>query len=315
VTSPPAESHPPPGLSVAAVARRLGVAPATLRTWDRRYGLGPSAHTVGQHRRYTTTDVSRLDLMRRMVVSGVMPADAARVALAAEQHQLAAALAPEGGDRPVLVPDDGLPEPTPDGAAAVRGLTRAALALDGPRALQLLTDSVERRGVIWAWDRLLAPALRSIGRRWEDTGTGVEVEHLLSESAMAAMTSVTLRLRSTVSARPVLLATPEDELHSLPLFVVAAALAERRVATRVLGARVPKDALVAAIRRIGPGAVLLFSCQRDTGDLSRLVDLPAMRPAPLLLVGGPGWYGEVPAGFGRVHDLTGAVTRIATAAG
>src|SRR5690606_11779925 len=28
-----------PGLAVAAVARRLGVAPATLRTWDRRYGL------------------------------------------------------------------------------------------------------------------------------------------------------------------------------------------------------------------------------------------------------------------------------------
>ena len=28
-----------PRLTVAAVARRLGVAPATLRTWDRRYGL------------------------------------------------------------------------------------------------------------------------------------------------------------------------------------------------------------------------------------------------------------------------------------
>ncbi|MFM8693986.1 MAG: transposase, partial [Actinomycetota bacterium] len=25
-------------LTVASVARRLGVAPATLRTWDRRYG-------------------------------------------------------------------------------------------------------------------------------------------------------------------------------------------------------------------------------------------------------------------------------------
>ena len=30
------------GLGVAAVARRLGVAPATLRTWDRRYGVGPT---------------------------------------------------------------------------------------------------------------------------------------------------------------------------------------------------------------------------------------------------------------------------------
>lgn len=35
-----------PTLTVAAVARRLGIAPATLRTWDRRYGLGPSDHVV-----------------------------------------------------------------------------------------------------------------------------------------------------------------------------------------------------------------------------------------------------------------------------
>lgn len=53
-----------PLLSVAAVARRLGVAPATLRTWDRRYGLGPSGHTVGRHRKYGPRDVARLELMQ-----------------------------------------------------------------------------------------------------------------------------------------------------------------------------------------------------------------------------------------------------------
>ena len=73
-----------PGLSVAAVARRLGVAPATLRTWDRRYGLGPSAHEAGAHRRYGADDVTRLLVMRRLTLEGIAPADAARVALAGE---------------------------------------------------------------------------------------------------------------------------------------------------------------------------------------------------------------------------------------
>ena len=54
-------SEPP--LTVAAVARRLGVAPATLRTWDRRYGLGPSDHNSGQHRRYSTSDLAKLTLI------------------------------------------------------------------------------------------------------------------------------------------------------------------------------------------------------------------------------------------------------------
>ena len=63
-----------PGLTVSAVARRLGVAPATLRTWDRRYCLGPSQHAAGAHRRYSALDVARLERMRRLVLSGVPPA-------------------------------------------------------------------------------------------------------------------------------------------------------------------------------------------------------------------------------------------------
>lgn len=53
-----------PTLPVAAVARRVGVAPATLRTWDRRYGLGPSRHTDGKQRRYAPDDLARLEVMQ-----------------------------------------------------------------------------------------------------------------------------------------------------------------------------------------------------------------------------------------------------------
>src|SRR5215203_2780333 len=62
---PDGVSGPPdPRLTVAAVARRLGVAPATLRTWDRRYGLGPTLHTAGAHRRYSRADAARLAVER-----------------------------------------------------------------------------------------------------------------------------------------------------------------------------------------------------------------------------------------------------------
>ncbi|MFC6508140.1 MerR family transcriptional regulator [Promicromonospora citrea] len=80
-----------PGLAVAAVARRLGVAPATLRTWDRRYGLGPSGRTAGSHRRYTPDDVARLLVMRRLTLEGVAPVDAARAAVEADDTELASA--------------------------------------------------------------------------------------------------------------------------------------------------------------------------------------------------------------------------------
>ncbi|MEU8189790.1 MerR family transcriptional regulator, partial [Micromonospora carbonacea] len=65
-------------LSAGAVARRLGVAVTTLRTWHQRYGLGPSQHLPGHHRRYTPADLARLEIMRKLTAEGVTPAEAAR---------------------------------------------------------------------------------------------------------------------------------------------------------------------------------------------------------------------------------------------
>jgi MerR family transcriptional regulator, light-induced transcriptional regulator len=71
---------PATGLSAGEVARRLGIAATTVRSWDRRYGLGPSVRAPGRHRRYSQSDVARLELMRRLTIDGVTAAEAARVA-------------------------------------------------------------------------------------------------------------------------------------------------------------------------------------------------------------------------------------------
>jgi len=53
-----------PRLSVSGAARRLGIAPGTLRTWDRRYGIGPTGHTRGRHRLYSAADMARRSFSR-----------------------------------------------------------------------------------------------------------------------------------------------------------------------------------------------------------------------------------------------------------
>src|SRR6476620_9974618 len=63
------------GWPVGVVAERLGIAAPTLRSWDRRHGVGPSVRTSGNHRRYTELDIRRVELMSRLTAQGV-PAEA-----------------------------------------------------------------------------------------------------------------------------------------------------------------------------------------------------------------------------------------------
>jgi DNA-binding transcriptional MerR regulator len=52
------------------VARRAGVTTATLRAWEARYGLVPSARTAGGQRLYREADVGRVQAVRRLVGQG-----------------------------------------------------------------------------------------------------------------------------------------------------------------------------------------------------------------------------------------------------
>jgi hypothetical protein len=61
--------HPDePRRTVSAAARRLGVAPGTLRTWDRRYGVGPADHSCDRHGRYSAVDMARFEVMQHALV-------------------------------------------------------------------------------------------------------------------------------------------------------------------------------------------------------------------------------------------------------
>lgn len=330
-SAPSSASEGPLGLTVAAVARRIGVAPATLRTWDRRYGLGPSEHTAGEHRRYTAADIARLDLMRRLVQAGVPSSDAARRALAADVSAGAVEI-PDAAliiPAPAVVPDAddlGIAEVTsprgggpvvaiPGGTPAARGLARAAMGLDASACDAILAETLDRRGVAWTWEHLITPVMIGIGSKWENAGTHIEVEHLLTECVSTAMTMRAHALTSPINVAPVLLACAPEELHVLPLHALAAALAERRVSARVLGARVPPEALAAAIRRTGPAAVVVWSQMVRTGDAAWLADLRAVRPAPLVIAAGPGWIDPLPHEISRLEDLATAVQRIGAAVG
>jgi hypothetical protein len=291
-----------PHLSVAAVARMLGIAPATLRTWDRRYGIGPSAHAPGRHRRYSPEDVARLETMRHALVRGVGPAEAAHYALTTADGRpmpaVADARARAGGTM----------LPLPGAGRYARGLGRAALALDFAAARTVLVEALDALGLVATWDEVVRPVLAAVAQRWAVTGAGVEVEHLLSQSVAAVFSAYDVVRKGAPDGRSVLLAGMPGEQHVLPLLVLGVALGDECVRVRPMGMDLPCPALVAAVRRIAPAAVVLWSQLPDTADVALLGALPETRPRARTFVAGPGWDDvKIP---GRVSRLTSLVEAI-----
>jgi DNA-binding transcriptional MerR regulator len=73
----------PPVYSIGAVARMLDIPPATLRTWEERYGLPVPERSPGGHRLYSRDQVDQLRFVKAQLDQGISPADAHR--LLAEQ--------------------------------------------------------------------------------------------------------------------------------------------------------------------------------------------------------------------------------------
>ncbi|PXX56346.1 MerR-like DNA binding protein [Nocardia tenerifensis] len=267
--------------SVGAVARELGIPLATLRSWNRRYGLGPSGHQRGRHRHYAQADLAVIGRMVELVRAGASPASAARAALGA---------APALGDvAPVL---------------------HAALRLDAPGLLAAVSGHLVGHGVVMTWNRLCRPVFAEIVGRQARAGGLVDVEHLLSWAVATSLHRTVAVPARGAGRRPIVLACTAGEDHALPLEVLRAALAERGVLALFLGASVPDDALADAVSRQDRRPVVMLWAQSATTARTRALD--AVRAGSREVVAaGPGWYGaDLPVGIRQVNSLEDAVEHL-----
>ncbi len=290
-------------LSVGEVAGRLGVSPSAVRMWGTRYGLSASARSPGGHRRYTPEDLALLESVHRAVLSGIDPAAAAAAARGLDE------VAGTPGDERRRSGAGGTGLAVPGAGREARGLARAAARLDEMRAEDAVLAALRERGTLRAWDEVVRPVLIAAGAHWAATGSGIEIEHLLTQAVMTAMVRYAATLPEPPAERPVLLAGGPEEEHVLPLHAVRAALGERGVPSRLLGPRTPPVALTAAARRTHAAAVLIWLSRPDDAAVRGLPEVAAAHRTARVLVGGPGWAGAdtgraaVPSGLGEAVDL------------
>ncbi|WP_410599770.1 MerR family transcriptional regulator [Amycolatopsis sp. lyj-90] len=267
-----------------AVARQLGIAPSTLRSWHRRYGVPAATGGSGPHRRYSEHDLAALTHMQELIADGVGVPAAARLAF------------PMTGTSP-----------------AVDALVTAALDLDADLLLTILDARIAKDGVSGTWERWCRPALAVFGGRLdggrEHVGECIDVLHLLAWAISAALQSV--RGSASELGNPtVLLACVPGEHHTLPLEALRAVLAENAIPARLLGTGLPATAISRALKRTAEPADALVLWSQRPGATPFSIARACQARGTSLFLAGPGWTSPAPRGLPLVNSLDEAASAL-----
>ncbi|MDP3858488.1 MAG: MerR family transcriptional regulator [Stagnimonas sp.] len=275
MTRTPPSPAPVPLRSIAEVERDTGVARATIRIWERRYGFPAPLRDDRGERVYPDDQVEQLRLMKQLLDQGHRPARL--VAAGAEGvKRLAAGPATKAAPRP----------------RAASKLLRLLRDHDAQGLRQELQARLDQLGLARFAGQEIATMNTLVGDAWASGELEIHQEHLYSDSVYEVVRTAIAALGGDVrpEAPQVLLTTFPQEPHGLGLLMAQAMFALEGCPTVSLGVRLPIEQIAASARAYRADLVgLSFTgCQNPTHVQRGLEELRGMLPAAIRI-----WAGGV----------------------
>ena len=117
-------------------------------------------------------------------------------------------------------------------------------------------------------DQIVAPAMRLVGDLWAAGQLGIEEEHLATEISLRVLTvqREAFRIARGRAQHRVLFAAVQGEEHIVGLRMAASMALHAGYDVRMLGANLPRHALLAAVRRHEPSVVGLSATMPASAD-------------------------------------------------
>ena len=280
--------HDAPVYTIKTVVHVTGITPATLRAWERRYGVLSPGRSEGGYRLYSERDIATLLWLKHQVGAGVAISRA--VALLNMHHQ--------AGEEPELSMRLDLPRDQPIGVASkeVRStgaisedLLDALLAYRESEAEALLGEAFGLHPVEHVLEQIIAPTLVEIGERWHDGEATIIQEHFATAFLRRRLTVLFDVYGSPPSGPLAITGSAPSEWHDVGILLVSLTLIRHGWRVIHLGQNVPADHLVREISRQRPNLVCLSAATQESAKglvevAEAIHKLP--EPQPRLALGG-----------------------------
>jgi DNA-binding transcriptional MerR regulator len=261
-----------PSYPIRAVSRLTGISVDTLRAWERRYeAVAPARGQRG--RSYSESDVARLQRLGLLVRRGhAIGTIAALSDKALNQLVASSARTPEARTGEPAIELDELNDALNryDLVSVEAFLSRHAAALL-PRDLVF---------------KVVLPALRELGARWQAGTLRPSHEHLVSAIVRSILGGL-LRVTTRPHASPqVVFATLPGERHELGLLCAALLAASAGFGVLYLGPELPAGDVAHAANHTGARVAVLSATTARPGDRKEVAPLTALTQEMEVWVGG-----------------------------
>lgn len=223
---------------IQTVAEMTGIPAATLRAWERRYGIPSPERSSSSYRLFSDHDVSSIRKLKELCDEGMAPAEAARMVARIQ----------EASNTPV----DADPY-----KRASENILRAVEDFDPTGVERAVRSAMFLGSASTVYQRVIGPTMRAVGERWHEGSFSIAQEHMATEALGAAARDMLRLLDPAAGAKEAVVACFADEEHALPLYGVAFVLVQWGLRPVVLGAKTPPSAVRHAVESIQPGLVAL----------------------------------------------------------
>lgn len=264
-----------PLYNIKAVEQATGLSSATLRAWERRYGVCAPQRSDSGYRLYSDRDIALLRWLKRRIDEGIT------ISQAVAMLTLRAAPAPtENGNGTYRVPADNLQE-HPSQADLRRRLTRALLDFDEQNADTLLSESFALHGVETSCERVIAPVLVDLGERWHRGEISVVAEHYATHYLRRKLDGL-VNLTPTHSESPtIVMGCAPGDWHEIGLVLLSFYLRRHGYHVIYLGQNVPLEHLVTELARLRPVLLIMSAATAETAqNLAEVARTVATLPEP-----------------------------------
>lgn len=258
--------------TIKQAARLTGVPEATLRAWERRYGVVVPRRNESGYRVYDEVSLAAIGAMRRLVADGWSPGEAARAILDGTVPPAPVAASPVAASRVAVDPVEH-PEEPPNPEAYTRLFLSSAARMDTGG----IEDSLDKGFALGSFEHVvdswLFPALAALGDGWARGEIDVAGEHAASHAVQRRLAAAFEAAGSRSRGPAVVIGLPPGSQHDLGALAFATATRRRGLDVLFLGANVPASSWEAAVRsRAARAAVLCVVTPEDRPAAVAVID-------------------------------------------